>query len=126
MALVQVVLTWQFSTPCQSSNFQLIDFKFLWVNTFRGTRTLACLVLIRSPVAAPGGGEIYGSCDFYYYNFFLTFSGSRPVETRGPILALSSSKYAVWCKKVSLGVYHCNFNCFMVFYPKKYPKIASE
>ena len=28
MALVQVELTWQFSTPCQSSNYQLIDFKF--------------------------------------------------------------------------------------------------
>ena len=61
-------------------------------------------------MAAPGGGEIYGSCAFFYFIlFFFGFSGSRPVETRGPILAHSSLKYAVWCKEVPFGVHKCNF-----------------
>ena len=29
MALVHAELTWQFSNPCQSSNYRLIDFKFV-------------------------------------------------------------------------------------------------
>ena len=65
MALVHAELTWQFSTPCQSSNYRLIDLNFLWVIKFRGTRTMMSLVFDGSPVAAPGGGEIYGSCAFF-------------------------------------------------------------
>jgi hypothetical protein len=40
------------------------------------------------------------------------FSGSRPVETRGPILAHSSSNDVVWCKEVPFGVYNCNLQFF--------------
>jgi hypothetical protein len=63
-------------------------------------------------VAAPGGGEIYGFCAFFYFFFFFGFSGSRPVETREPILAHSILKCAVWCKEVPFGVYNCNFTIF--------------
>ena len=126
MALVHAELTWQFSTPCQSPKYRLIDFKFLWMITFRGTRTLLSFVFVGKPVAAPGGGDIYGSCDFFFFFFFFCFSGSRPVETRGPILAHNSLKYAVWCKEVPFGVYNCNFTFLGGVLPQKYPKTASE
>ena len=76
-------------------------------------------------MAAPGGGDIYGSCDFLFFLFFC-FSGSRPVETRGPILANSSLKYAVWCKEVPFGVYNCNFTFLGAFYPKNTPKLPQN
>ena len=94
--------------------------------TFRGTQTLLRFVFVGKPVAAPGGGDIYGSCDFFLLFLFFCFSGSRPVETRGPILAHSSLKYAVWCKEVPFGVYNCNFTFFGGVLPQKYPKTASE
>ena len=118
MALVHAELTWQFSTPCQSSNYRLIDFKF-----FVGDNVPRYSNPAKFPVAAPAGGNIYGSCDFFV---FFCFSGSRPVETRGPILAHSSLKYAVWCKEVPFGVYNCNFTFFGGVLPQKYPKTASE
>ena len=67
MALVHAELTWQFSTPCQSSNYRLIDFKFVVGDYVPGTRTLLSFVFVGKPVAAPGGGDIYGSCDFFVF-----------------------------------------------------------
>jgi hypothetical protein len=104
MALVHAELTWQFLTPCQNSNDRLIDSKSLWVITSRGTRTLVSLVFGGSPVADPGGGEIYGYCAFFLLIDFCCFLGSHTAETCGPILAHSSLKYAVWCKEVPFGV----------------------
>ena len=44
--------------------------------------------------------------------FFFGFSGSRPVETREPILAHSILKYAVWCKEVPFEVYNWKITFF--------------
>jgi hypothetical protein len=35
------------------------------------------LVFGGSPVAAPGGGEIYGSCAFFYFYFYFSVSRDR-------------------------------------------------
>ena len=50
--------------------------------TFRGTRNLVSLVFGESPVAAPGGGEIYGSCAFFILFFFVSRDRvpSKPVD----------------------------------------------
>ncbi len=80
MALVHAELKCQFLTPCQSSNYELIEFKFLWVITFQSTQIFVSLVFGGSQVAAPGRGEIYGSCAFII--IFFGFLESRPVETR--------------------------------------------
>ena len=110
MALVQVVLTWQFSTPCQSSNYQLIDFKFFVGEYVPGYSNPAKfgfgqITRWRLQVVVKYTGPVT-------FILIFCFSGSRPVETRGPILAHSSLKYAVWCKEVPFGVYHCNFKFF--------------
>ena len=78
-------------------------------------------------MAPPRGGEIYRSCDFYYYfYFYFFFSGSRPVETREPILTHNSSKDAVWRKEVPFGGEKNNFWKFGGVLPEKHPKNGLE
>ena len=125
MALVHAELTWQFSTPCQSSNYRLIDFKFVVGDYVPGYSNPAKFRLRRK---TGGGSRWWWHIRFMWLLLFLffCFSGSRPVETRGPILAHSSLKYAVWCKEVPFGVYNCNFTFFGSILPQKYPNTASE
>ncbi len=59
----------------------------VWVITFRDTQTSVSLVFDRSPVAVPGGSEIYGSYVPFIILIFFGFSGSCPLETREPIHA---------------------------------------
>ena len=81
MALVHAELTWQFSTLAKVLIIDWLISKFLWVITFRGTP--AAFRLRRKPVAAPGGGDIYGSCDFFcFFCFFVSRDRvpSKPVD----------------------------------------------
>ena len=63
------------------------------------------LVRIGTAMASPGGGEIWrnGGLACLFLGFFL-FSGSRPGQTRGPILASDTSKRVFWPKEVPFGV----------------------
>ena len=63
-----------------------------------------------------------GPVTFIIIIFF--FSGSRPVETREPILTHDSSKDAVWRKEVPFGVRNTTFRNMGVFCPQNTPKMA--
>ena len=126
MALVHAELTWQFSTPCQSSNYRLIDFKFVVGDYVPGYSNPAKFRLRRK---TGGGSRWWWHIRFMWlFSLFLffCFSRSRPVETRGPILANSSLKDAVWCKEVPFGVYNCNFTFLGAFYLKNTPKLPQN
>jgi len=111
MALVHAELTWQFSTPCQSSNYRLIDSKFFVGDYVPGYSNPDEFGFRR---ITGGGSRWWWNIPFLclFLLFFFGFSGSRPVGTRGPIPAHSSLKHAVWRKEVPFGVYNCNFTFF--------------
>ena len=121
MAYAQVVLKWVTSTPCQSPNFmnRLIP-NLAWVIMFRGTTTLLSLVWIGTAVLPPGGGEIYGSCDFYYF-FSRDRVPSKPVYRFLRIIAQKTRSDARRCL---LGFRIENFKILGLFYPKNTPKMA--
>ena len=101
MALVHAELKCQFSTPRQSSNYELIAFKFFvgdYVPEYSNSGEFGFRRIT-------GGGSRCG-WNIRVLLLFLFFgsSGSRPVETREPILAHSILKYAVWCKEVPIGI----------------------
>ena len=99
-----------------------------WMITFRGSPTLPSLVWIGVVVAPPRGGEIYRSCDFFYYFYYYFYYfysrdrvQSKPMNRFWRTIAQKTQSGVRMCL---LGVRKTSFGISGVFYPKNTPKKA--
>ena len=128
MVTVQVALKGVYSTPSKTNSFDLNDFKFGLIDKVPGYTNPTKFGLDWSSGGAPTWWwniQVLWLLLFLLFLLFF-FSGSRPVETREPILTHDSSKDAVWHKEVPFGGEKYNFWKFGGVLPQKHPKNGSE